>query len=157
MTPHGPDTTTFENAVSTADQPQHLGRDTLAFMFETHLTPRVTPAAMSSPSIDRDYYKCWLGLKSHFDRNWWKEQQQGQGEVTGASASSHQQQQQLKEALLGGGRGAAGAGGVAEEEEDEPVGSISGPLLNGVVPARITVRQMSSQEVLDECIISSPS
>lgn len=67
MTPHGPDTATYEQAIHPdAEQPQHLGRDTLAFMFETHLTPRVTPAAMGSPSIDRDYYKCWMGLKSHF-------------------------------------------------------------------------------------------
>eukprot|EP00775_Hariotina_reticulata_P013327 gene13327-13456_t len=71
MTPHGPDTATFESAIAQdPQQPAHLGRTTLAFMFETSLTPRVTPAALGSPCIDRDYYKCWLGLKSHFDRNW---------------------------------------------------------------------------------------
>lgn len=33
MTPHGPDTATFESAISPdAEQPAHLGRDTLAFM-----------------------------------------------------------------------------------------------------------------------------
>lgn len=66
MTPHGPDTTTFEAASRGADAPSHIGRDTLAFMFETYVTPRVTPAALGAPNIDRDYYKCWLGLKSHF-------------------------------------------------------------------------------------------
>jgi homogentisate 1,2-dioxygenase len=67
MTPHGPDTATFE-AASTADTdtPTHLCRDSLAFMFEAHLTPRVTPAALGLPCIDRDYYKCWMGLRSHF-------------------------------------------------------------------------------------------
>ena len=25
--------------------------------------------ALGSPHIDRDYYRCWIGLKSHFDRN----------------------------------------------------------------------------------------
>lgn len=53
-----------------AETPAHIGRDTLAFMFETHLTPRVTPSAMGSPCIDRDYYKCWRGLASHFDPHW---------------------------------------------------------------------------------------
>jgi hypothetical protein len=61
MTPHGPDTATFEAAIAPeAEAPSHLGRDTLAFMFETHATPRVTPAALSSPAIDRDYYR-WAG------------------------------------------------------------------------------------------------
>ena len=33
MTPHGPDTATFENAIlSDSDQPAHLSSDTLAFM-----------------------------------------------------------------------------------------------------------------------------
>lgn len=35
--------------------------------FETNYTPRLTPAALSSPHIDRDYYRCWQGLRSHFD------------------------------------------------------------------------------------------
>lgn len=60
MTPHGPDTSTYEAAVAPgAEAPAHLPRETLAFMFETSLTPRVTPAALGSPCIDRDYYKCW--------------------------------------------------------------------------------------------------
>ncbi|KAK9820068.1 hypothetical protein WJX72_005739 [[Myrmecia] bisecta] len=71
MTPHGPDTQTFERAIlPDSQQPSHLPGDTLAFMFETSYTPRVTPAALGSPHIDRNYYKCWMGLKSHFDRNW---------------------------------------------------------------------------------------
>jgi hypothetical protein len=54
MTPHGPDTSTFESAIRPeAEQPAHLGRDTLAFMFETAMTPRVTPAALGATNIDR--------------------------------------------------------------------------------------------------------
>ncbi len=34
--------------------------------FETNFTPRVTPAALGSPCVDRSYYQCWTGLKSHF-------------------------------------------------------------------------------------------
>lgn len=61
MTPHGPDTSTFEKEVAAADDaPAHLPRDTLAFMFETSDTPRVTAAAIASPHIDRNYYKCVL-------------------------------------------------------------------------------------------------
>lgn len=78
MTPHGPDTATYESAIlPSQEQPAHLARDTLAFMFETSLTPRVTPAALGSTCIDRDYYKCWLGLKSHFDRHWLSHQGKG--------------------------------------------------------------------------------
>lgn len=66
MTPHGPDTATFEAASTNGvDAPERLGQ-TLAFMFETNYTPRVTAAALGSPWLDRDYYKCWTGLKSHF-------------------------------------------------------------------------------------------
>mmetsp|Transcript_38273 Transcript_38273/g.85231 ORF Transcript_38273/g.85231 Transcript_38273/m.85231 type:complete len:494 (+) Transcript_38273:149-1630(+) len=69
MTPHGPDTATFERAIQPdSEQPAHLGTNTLAFMFETTMTPRVTPQAMASPCIDRNYYRCWMGLRSHFDR-----------------------------------------------------------------------------------------
>ena len=70
MTPHGPDTGTFEQAVRPENEnPQHLPRDTLAFMFETSAVPRLTPHALGAPNVDRDYYQCWLGLKSHFNPN----------------------------------------------------------------------------------------
>ncbi|KAK9846297.1 hypothetical protein WJX81_001152 [Elliptochloris bilobata] len=70
MTPHGPDAATFERAVAIdGDAPEHLPCDTLAFMFEVSFTPRVMPAALASPHIDRAYYKCWAGLRSHFTRD----------------------------------------------------------------------------------------
>eukprot|EP00270_Netrium_digitus_P015944 TRINITY_DN5642_c0_g1_i1.p1 TRINITY_DN5642_c0_g1~~TRINITY_DN5642_c0_g1_i1.p1 ORF type:complete len:276 (+),score=57.25 TRINITY_DN5642_c0_g1_i1:1-828(+) len=68
MTAHGPDTSTFEKAVSDgeANGPRKLPYDTLAFMFESVFTPRVMLTAMASPHIDKDYYKCWIGLRPHF-------------------------------------------------------------------------------------------
>lgn len=68
MTPHGPDATTFEMAVDEARSsgPQRVQESTLAFMFEVNATPRVTPAALASPCLDRDYHLCWRGLRSHF-------------------------------------------------------------------------------------------
>ncbi|MEW5302409.1 MAG: hypothetical protein WDW36_005200 [Sanguina aurantia] len=70
MTPHGPDTETYEHAVASEHQaPAYLGSETLAFMFETNYTPCVTKAAMGLTTVDRDYYKCWLGLESHFTTN----------------------------------------------------------------------------------------
>lgn len=69
MTPHGPDTTTFQDAIEDKHEiPRRIGDGTLAFMFETYYTPKVTPSALGSPYIDRDYYKCWNGLESHFSR-----------------------------------------------------------------------------------------
>jgi len=68
MTPHGPDAATFAAASrpEAAAAPSYLGRGAYAFMFETSATPRVTAAAMGAPNIDRDYYRCWEGLRDHF-------------------------------------------------------------------------------------------
>ncbi|KAL6770098.1 hypothetical protein ACKKBG_A33590 [Auxenochlorella protothecoides x Auxenochlorella symbiontica] len=67
MTPHGPDTISYEKAIlPVAEEPAHLPRDTLAFMFETYYTPRLTAQALGSSSMERGYYQCWSGLKSHF-------------------------------------------------------------------------------------------
>lgn len=68
MTPHGPDTKTFEMATGDTrhQQPQRLPSDTLAFMFEVNAIPRVTAQALSSPCVDQQYYECWEGLRSHF-------------------------------------------------------------------------------------------
>lgn len=68
MTPHGPDTKTYEATISRADankEPLRLS-GTLAFMFESSLIPRVCRWALESPCRDLDYYQCWIGLKSHF-------------------------------------------------------------------------------------------
>uniref|UniRef100_A0ACD6A991 Uncharacterized protein n=1 Tax=Avena sativa TaxID=4498 RepID=A0ACD6A991_AVESA len=70
MTPHGPDTRTYEATISklgaAANNAPSSLRGTLAFMFESALIPRVCRWALESPSRDLDYYQCWIGLKSHF-------------------------------------------------------------------------------------------
>jgi len=40
--------------------------DTMAFMFESCLIPRISQWALESPFLDQDYYQCWIGLRSHF-------------------------------------------------------------------------------------------
>ena len=72
MTPHGPDTETFERAVRPESDaaPARLPDDSLAFMFELGFTPRVTPWALAAPELDANYYECWQGLRSHFDPAW---------------------------------------------------------------------------------------
>ncbi|KAF9588131.1 hypothetical protein IFM89_007607 [Coptis chinensis] len=67
MTPHGPDTKTFEETVGNGkDAGPFRIRDTMAFMFESSLIPRVCPWALESPHMDHNYYQCWIGLRSHF-------------------------------------------------------------------------------------------
>ena len=67
MSGHGPDGDAFEKA-SAADtrKPDHLN-DTMAFMFETRCVWRPTPYAMTAAELQADYYRCWQGLKKHFD------------------------------------------------------------------------------------------
>ena len=67
MTGHGPDAETFERA-STADISQpHTITDTMAFMFETRYVLRPTAYALQSPELQADYFRCWQGLRKHFD------------------------------------------------------------------------------------------
>ena len=49
MSPHGPDTTTFEKASNQSEEPHHIGRDTMAFMFETNLFPKLTVSRQMPP------------------------------------------------------------------------------------------------------------
>ena len=67
MTGHGPDAETFEKA-STADisKPQVIV-NTMAFMFETRCVLRPTVQALASAQLQPDYFKCWQGLKKHFN------------------------------------------------------------------------------------------
>src|SRR5690348_5650777 len=68
MTPHGPDTATFEKASNAELKPMKLPEDTLAFMFESTYLFHVTPYAQAG-NIDDNYWKCWEGLKSHFTKD----------------------------------------------------------------------------------------
>jgi homogentisate 1,2-dioxygenase len=65
MSGHGPDADTFERASSAELAPQKLDK-TLAFMFESRFVLRPTTFAMSAPELQRDYWKCWQGLRKHF-------------------------------------------------------------------------------------------
>ena len=67
MTGHGPDAETFERA-SSADlaQPTRI-TDTMAFMLETRLAILPTRAALESAQLQPEYYRCWQGLRKHFD------------------------------------------------------------------------------------------
>ncbi|CAI0408333.1 unnamed protein product [Linum tenue] len=67
MTPHGPDTKTYEATIALGDEAKpHKIINTMAFMFESCLMPRICLWALNSPFRDHDYYQCWIGLKSHF-------------------------------------------------------------------------------------------
>lgn len=47
--------------------------------------------ALSSHHVDRNYYQCWSGLQSHFDRNWL---QNSREDSSSKQRQQHQQQQQ---------------------------------------------------------------
>jgi len=68
MTPHGPDSTTFENASNEELKPVRVAENTMAFMFESSLMLGVTEWGMSNQvHIQQDYWEAWKDLKSHFD------------------------------------------------------------------------------------------
>jgi len=64
MTPHGPDTKTFEGASTCELKPVKI-ENTMAFMFESSYFFKLTPFAAQSPT-NAEYFKCWEGLKSNF-------------------------------------------------------------------------------------------
>ncbi len=65
MTGHGPDAATFEAASNAALKPEKI-QSTMAFMLESRHVFYAAEAALNSEALDRDYFKCWQGLKSHF-------------------------------------------------------------------------------------------
>ncbi len=65
MSPHGPDAETFEKASDIKLKPEYIS-DTLAFMFESSNVFQLTLQALSTPLLQKDYYKCWKGLKKNF-------------------------------------------------------------------------------------------
>lgn len=65
MSGHGPDADTFEKASQAALKPQRY-ENTLAFMFESRSVICPTKFAMETPTLQRDYFECWQGLKKHF-------------------------------------------------------------------------------------------
>ncbi len=67
MTGHGPDAETFEKASRADLSKPDVIRDTMAFMFETRCVWRPTKHALESAELQRDYARCWQGLRKHFD------------------------------------------------------------------------------------------
>ncbi|XP_009327564.1 PREDICTED: homogentisate 1,2-dioxygenase [Pygoscelis adeliae] len=68
MTPHGPDADCFEKASKAKLEPERVAEGTMAFMFESSLSLAVTKWGLqTSNRLDKNYYKCWEPLKSHFN------------------------------------------------------------------------------------------
>lgn len=66
MTAHGPDQMGYELATTQKLKPEAY-LNTLAFMFETRDVWQVTQQAMDIPERQKDYAKCWQGLKPVFN------------------------------------------------------------------------------------------
>lgn len=67
MTPHGPDSTTYDKAVTADLKPEYLAGG-LAFMFESSLVFRPTAFALKADTLQKNYSECWRNLKPHFDK-----------------------------------------------------------------------------------------
>jgi len=67
MTAHGPDAETFEKASAIDTSSPTVIRDTMAFMFETRSMFHPTRFAMEASELQADYFRCWQGLRKHFD------------------------------------------------------------------------------------------
>ena len=50
----------------TRRSPTHID-DTMAFMFETRDVIQPTRHALESAQLQHEYFRCWQGLKKHFD------------------------------------------------------------------------------------------
>lgn len=64
---HGPDNKACNHAMSTELKPVHL-TNTMAFMFESSNTWRVTPFALSTPSFQANYLDCWSNIEKLFNQ-----------------------------------------------------------------------------------------
>lgn len=65
MSAHGPDGEAFDKATGAELKPTFLG-DTMAFMFETRYIYAPTNFAMKTELLQKDYWKCWAGLRKNF-------------------------------------------------------------------------------------------
>ncbi len=67
MSGHGPDAGTFERASHADLSKPDVIKDTMAFMFEARRVWQPTRQALESAELQDDYYRCWQGLRKHFD------------------------------------------------------------------------------------------
>jgi homogentisate 1,2-dioxygenase len=66
MSPHGPEAAAFEKASRAELKPDRY-RDTMAFMLESRYVIQPTKWAMETSLRQRDYIKCWDGIKKNFN------------------------------------------------------------------------------------------
>jgi len=66
MTPHGPDAETTKKASNAALGPVKLPDTTLAFMFESSYVFKVTPHALASQALQKEYFQCWQDIPDSF-------------------------------------------------------------------------------------------
>jgi homogentisate 1,2-dioxygenase len=69
MTPHGPDAGAFEFGSAETMEPKRVAEGTMAFMFESAYGLQLTKNGNDPQHLDADYWKCWQGLKSNFDKS----------------------------------------------------------------------------------------
>lgn len=63
MTPHGPDSDSYEKFVKSEQKPYKVGDGSLSFMFESGYLLKTTTFAMKEfLEVDEEYYKCWENL-----------------------------------------------------------------------------------------------
>jgi homogentisate 1,2-dioxygenase len=67
MSGHGPDAQTFEKASNADLSRPEIIQGSMAFMFETRCVIRPTKFALDSPQLQADYFRCWQGLRKHFN------------------------------------------------------------------------------------------
>ncbi len=67
MSGHGPDAATFDKASNADLSKPDVITDTMAFMFETRGVLRPTAAALQSPQLQQDYFRCWQDLPKNFN------------------------------------------------------------------------------------------
>jgi homogentisate 1,2-dioxygenase len=67
MTGHGPDAQTFEKASAIDTRVPQVISETMAFMFETPAIIQPTRFALETTQLQPDYWRCWQGLKKHFE------------------------------------------------------------------------------------------
>lgn len=69
MSGHGPEAAVYEKASTMKLEPAFIGKDGMAFMFETCFQMKVNAEVLKEGRVDDGYYKCWEGTEKHFDKN----------------------------------------------------------------------------------------
>ncbi len=67
MTPHGPDKDSYEaNIAPETERPTRIPDSALAFMFETNAVPLLTPFALETDFVEKNYLNAWKGFERRF-------------------------------------------------------------------------------------------